>query len=80
MLYQYTNTMCKSYTLYNVLMLLSFSPVLTLLQPHDCSLPGSSVSEISLGKNTVVGCCIPSPGDLPNSRMDPLLLHWQVES
>lgn len=46
----------------------------------DCSLPDSSVMD-SLGKNAGVGCFVPSPGDLPDPRVESAhllcLLHWQ---
>ena len=52
---------------------------LTLCDPMDCSLPGSSVHGDSPGKNTGVGChACPPPGDLPNwgrSGKNPGLLH-----
>ena len=38
----------------------------------DCSLPGSSVHGILQAKNTGVGSpSLPSPGDLPNPRIEP---------
>ena len=39
---------------------------LTLCNPMDCNLPGSSVHGDSPGKNTGLGCHDPPPGDLPN--------------
>ena len=41
---------------------------LTLCNPMDCSPPGSSVHGIFPGKNIGVG---PSPGGLPNPRIEP---------
>ena len=43
---------------------------LTLSDPVDCRLPGSSVRGDSLGKNTGVGS--PSPGDLPDPGIKPV--------
>ena len=39
---------------------------LTLCNPMDCSLPGSSAQEDSPGKNCWSGLPFPSPRDLPN--------------
>ena len=44
---------------------------LTLCDPMDCSLPGSSVYEDSPGKNTGVGCHALLQGNLPNSGIEP---------
>ena len=49
---------------------------LTLWDPMDCSLPGSSVHGDSPGKNTGVGCCaplhaLPDPGIEPISPKSP---------
>ena len=56
---------------------------LTLCNPMDCSLPGSSVHVISQGKNAGVGCHSLLQGIFPtqgsNLRL-PHLLHWQVGS
>ena len=41
---------------------------LTLCDPMDCSLPGSSVHGILQAKNTGA---FPSPGDLPNPGIEP---------
>ena len=41
---------------------------LTVCDPMDCNLPGSSDST---GKNTVMGC---SPGDLPDPGIEPVSL------
>ena len=50
---------------------------LTLCDPMDCSLPGSTVHGGSPGKNTGVGCQdLPDPGIEPKS----CLLHWQAGS
>ena len=48
---------------------------LTLCNPLDCSLPGSSVRGDSLGKNTGVGCCILLQGIFPTQVSNPGLLH-----
>ena len=48
---------------------------LTLCDPMDCSLPGSSVHEDSLGKNTGVGCHGPFQGIFPIQGSDPGLPH-----
>ena len=57
-------------------------PCLTLHRPEDCSLPGSSVSGDSLGKNTGVGChaflrVIFLTQESNSSLL--CLLHWQVD-
>ena len=53
---------------------------LTLGDPTDCSLPGSSVHGGSSCKNTGVGC-MPSSGlDLPNPGNKPGFLALQVDS
>ena len=44
---------------------------LTLYNPRDCSLPGSSVPGDSLGKNTGVGCYAFLQGNLPNPGIKP---------
>ena len=46
-------------------------PCLTLYNPRDCSLPGSSVPGDSLGKNTGVGCYAFLQGNLPNPGIKP---------
>ena len=54
---------------------------LTLCDPMDCSLPGSSGD--SPGKNTGVGCHALLHGIFPTQRSNPSLLcflHWQVSS
>ena len=67
----------------------SLQSCLTLCDPMDCSLPGSSVHGDSLDKNTGAGCHAllqgsslprdqnPYPGIEPGSLS---LLHWQVGS
>ena len=53
--------------------MLSLSIVSDCLRPHGCRLPGSSVHEDSLGKNTGVGC---PPGlFFPTQESNPDLLH-----
>ena len=42
------------------------------LQPHDCSLPGSSVHGDSPDKNTGVDCHSLLQGDLPHSGIKPM--------
>ena len=44
----------------------------------DCSPPGSSVH----GTRQEYWCALPftSPGDLPDSGIEPSLLHWEVDS
>ena len=44
---------------------------LTLCDPMDCSLPGSSVHGDSPGKNTGVGLPCPPPGVLHNPETEP---------
>ena len=58
---------------------------LTLYNPMDCSLPGSSVHRIFPGKCTGVGChsLLPTQGIFPTqgSNLSLLsLLHWQTDS
>ena len=53
---------------------------LTLCDPIDCSLPGSSVHGDSPGKNTEVGCHAPPPGDLPNPGIEPRSPTLQEDS
>ena len=56
---------------------------LTLCDPMDCSPPGSSVRGI-LQARILEWIAIPSPGDLPNSRIELVSLtsnlHWLVGS
>ena len=47
--------------------------------PMDCSLPGSSVHGISQAR-MLEWLLFPSPGDLPDSEIDPHPLHWQADS
>ena len=54
---------------------------LTLCDPLDCSLPGSSVHEILWAR--ILEWVFPSPGDLPDPGIEPkflVSLHWQVGS
>ena len=48
---------------------------LTLCDPMDCSLPGSSVHRDSQGKNTGVGCHGLLQGIFPTQGSNPGLLH-----
>jgi len=49
---------------------------LTLCNPMDCSVPGSSVHGISQGKNTGVGChFLLRGGDLPDPGIEPAPLE-----
>ena len=48
---------------------------LTLCDPVDCSLPGSSVHGDSLGKNTGVGCHALLHGIFPTQGSNPGLPH-----
>ena len=48
---------------------------LTLCNPVDCSLPGSSVHGDSPGKNTAVGCHSPLQGIFPTQGSNPGLPH-----
>ena len=55
---------------------------LTLCDPMDCSPPDSSVHGILQARILEWVAC-PPPGDLPDPRMEPVLLcllHWQVGS
>ena len=61
----------------------SLQSCLTLCDPMDCSLPGSSVHGDSLGKNIGVGCHAPLQGIVSTQGLNPhllCLLHWQVAS
>ena len=53
---------------------------LTLCNPMNCSLPGSSVHGDSPGKNTGVGCHALLPGDHPNLAIKPRFPALQVDS
>ena len=58
-------------------------PRLTLWDPMDCSLPGSTRPLCPWdfpGKNTGVGWHFWLPGDLPNPGLNHCLLHWQADS
>ena len=48
---------------------------LTLCNPMNCSLPGSSVNEDSPGKNTGVSCHALLQGIVPTQRSNPVLPH-----
>ena len=48
---------------------------LTLCDPMDCSLPGSSVNGDSPGKNTGVGCHALLQGIFPTQELNPALSH-----
>ena len=55
----------------------------TLCTPMNCSLPGYSVHENSLGKNTKVGFHELLQGIFPTEGLNPChlhLLHWQMGS
>ena len=55
---------------------------LTLCDPMDCNLPGSSVHG-SLQARILEWVAVPSPGDLPNPGIrpiSPVSLHWQADS
>ena len=52
---------------------------LTLCDPMDCSLLGSSVWNFP-GKHTGVGCHVLLHGIFPTQGSNPCLLHWQVVS
>ena len=53
----------------------SVQSCLTLCNPLDCSLPGSSVHGIFLGKNTRVSCHFLLQGIFPTQGSNPCLLH-----
>ena len=64
-------------------MFLCIQLCLTLCDPMDCGLPGSSVHGDSPGKNTRVGCHYLLQGIFPTQGWNlPLLclLHWQAGS
>ena len=52
---------------------------LTLGDPMDCSLPGSSVHGDSPGKNTGVGCHALLQWIFPTQGSNLCLLHWQAD-
>ena len=55
---------------------------LTLCDPMDCNLPGSSVLGISQ-QEYWSGLLLPTPGEAPLQGLNPsllCLLHWQVDS
>ena len=47
--------------------------------PMDCSLPGSSVHGISMGKNTGADCQFFFPGDIPDLGIEPRSLTLQAD-
>ena len=51
--------------------------VLTLFNPMDCSLPGSSVYRDSPCKNTIVGCHSFLQGIFLTQELNPGLLYWR---
>ena len=53
---------------------------LTLCDLMNCSLPGSSVHEISHGKNTGVGCHFLLQGIFLTQGLNLHLLHWQADA
>ena len=53
---------------------------LTLCDPMNCSLPGSSVHGASPGQNTGVGCHVLPPGDLPEPGIEPRSPALQTDS
>ena len=57
---------------------LSVTQCLTLCDPMDYSLSGSSVHGIFPGRNTRVGCHFLLQGILPTQRSNLHLLHWQA--
>ena len=52
---------------------------LTLGNPMDCSLPGSSVHEDSPGKNPGVGFHVLLQGNLPNPEIEPRSPSLQMD-
>ena len=53
---------------------------LTVCDPMDCSLPGSSVHGILQAKNTGVGCHSHLQGDLPDPGVKPRSPLLQADS
>ena len=53
---------------------------LTVCDPTDCSLPGSSGHGIFQGKKTGVGCHALLQGTFPTQGLNASLLHWQAGS
>ena len=51
---------------------------LTLCDPMDCSLPGSSVHGILQAR--ILGCHFLLQRIFPTQRLNPYLLHWQEDS
>ena len=61
----------------------SLQSCLTLCDPMDCSLPGSSIHGIFPGKNSGVGCHFLLQRIFLTQGSNPRLLHlqhWQVDS
>ena len=58
----------------------SLSHVRLFCNLMDYSLPGSSVHEIFLGKNTGMGCHFLLQGIFLTQGLNLCLLHWQVDS
>ena len=59
----------------------SSGSVVSLCDPMNCSLPGSSVHGDSPGKNTRVGCHFLFQGTFPTHGLNPQVLHlwhWQM--
>ena len=78
------SSLLSSFLVYACVHAKSLQSCLTLCNPMNCSLPGSSVHEIdSLGKNTGVGCCALLQGIFQNEGLNLCLLcllYWQVGS
>ena len=70
----YTHTHTHTYTC------LVAQSCLTLCNPMDCSLPGSSVHEYSPGKNTGMGCHALLQGIFPTPGIEPSSPALQVDS
>ena len=74
--FRITHIWCIYLFTYAVLCLVAQSR-LTLCDPMDCSLPGSSVHGDSPGKNTGVGCHAFLQGIFPVQGSNPDLLHFR---
>ena len=63
-----------------VVVVQSLSRIWLFCDHVDCSPSGSSFHGISQARILEVGCQFPSPGDLPNLRMELASSAWQMDS
>ena len=71
---------CRNYLSHTCVQAKSLQVCLTLLDPEDYSLPGSSVSGDSLGKNTGVGCRALLHGIFLTQGSNPRLLNLSASA